>query len=282
MIQAPLGSQHSRDGLPASSCTHQGMAPPQLHQAPPGQAPAIVGIPEPEREHEGLSEQTPLPHALQGQAIWGLTPLGAEVSAATQGTCCPQPQHSSCLTCAESMTATIMLSSSPLRRVSSGNCKGGKARQGSGEGWRGRPAELSYPPGCSKAPPQRRLRCVHPSSCQSQSPAPLWDAAGADQGSARSEAASILAARSQPEHSGYNSPFFHILAGCPRPSRALRRAASKSENQQAGQKAREVGSGALPLRSRDRAVQTGCSRDVLPGSCRSLHPWGQQPDPVLG
>lgn len=77
MIQAPLGSQHSRDGLPASSCTHQGTAPPQLHQAPPGQAPAIVGIPKPEREHEGLSEQTPLPHALQGWAIWGLTPPGS-------------------------------------------------------------------------------------------------------------------------------------------------------------------------------------------------------------
>lgn len=40
-------------------------------------------------------------------------------------------------TCAESMTATIMLSSSPLRRVSSGNWGGGKLRQGPGgaRGW---------------------------------------------------------------------------------------------------------------------------------------------------
>lgn len=49
------------------------------------------------------------------------------------------------LTWNESITATIMFSSSPLRRVSSGNWKRTKARQGSGKDTRERPVKSSYP-----------------------------------------------------------------------------------------------------------------------------------------
>ena len=54
---------------------------------------------------------------------------GGGVSASWE---CRAMERSSPLTCAESMTATIILSSSPLRSVSSGNC--GRAEQSLGQG----------------------------------------------------------------------------------------------------------------------------------------------------
>lgn len=73
----------------------------------------------------------------------------------------PTPDTSPPLTWNESMTATIMFSSSPLRRVSSGNWKSTKARQGSGKDTRVRPLKSSYPHSPGKTPPQFRLRHTH-------------------------------------------------------------------------------------------------------------------------
>lgn len=74
--------------------------------------------------------------------------------------------------------------------------------------------------------------------------------------------------------------------------RALRSTARKKKkptkqqqkkNQHTGQKARKIGGSKLWLHRSDLAVQTGCSRDILPDLSWSLRPRGQQQsDPALG
>lgn len=96
-------------------------------------------------------EQQPIPHFPHGTGVpkarggdWGAwqdcgppAPPGCAVPPAWAPSAASLSGDSSTPTCAESMTATIMLSSSPLRRVSSGNWGGVKLRQGPGRarGW---------------------------------------------------------------------------------------------------------------------------------------------------
>lgn len=290
-----------------------------------------MGIPDPEWEHEGLSEQTPLPHTLQGQAIWGLNLLGAEASAATTGTCCPPPQlrsppylrrvydghdHVEELAASQGLVWELQgfKSKAGLRRGPEGEASRAllspEMQQGSSAPAstrasllaRGSAAPLSAgPPAAGPEPaplpqhnegsglggekqPRKRRSSDRPcsassrerASCceaeqrqaaESQSPAPLRDAASADQGSARSEAASILAGRSQPEHNGYNSPFFRILAGCPRPS-CVTQNCKQIKKSTGGAK----GQGSWRRRAPAAQSGSGCSDGLLSGRPAGLVP----------